>query len=49
MPPTIRLRKDKKDFREKVLTTLNDVLDFYGNISSNLKHKGNLVNLQVKT
>ena len=49
MPLTIWLHKGEKAFREMVPITLNDVLDFYRQISSNLQHKGNLVSLQVQT
>ena len=43
------MHKGEKTFQEKVLITLNDVLNFYRHISSNLQHKGNLVSLQVQT
>ena len=49
MPPTIWLRKSEKDLPEKAPITLNDVLDFYRMIRSELQHKGNLVSLQVQT
>ena len=49
MPPTIWLRKGEKDRREKSPITLNDVLDFYRLMKSDLQHKGNLVSLQVQT
>ena len=39
--------QEKKSRREKVPIALNNVLNFYRKISSDLKHKGNLVSLQV--
>ena len=49
MPPTIWLCKDKKDIRENVPIALNNVLNLYWQRCSNMKHKVNLVSLQVQT
>ena len=49
MPLIIMLCMIKKDPWEKVLIVLNDVIYFYQQSISDLKHKGNLVSLQVQT
>ena len=48
-PPTIRLRKCDKTRQEKVPIALKNVLSFYRQSRYDLKHKGNLVSLQVQT
>ena len=49
VPPKIHLSEGEKDFREKAPIYLNDVLKFYRQRISDLKHKGKLVILQVQT
>ena len=48
MPLTVWLRKGEKACREKVYIALKDVFNLYWQSSSDLKHKGNLVSLQVQ-
>ena len=43
------MRKGGEAFQEKLPITLNDVINFYWQISSNLQQKENLVSLQVQT
>ena len=49
MPPTVHLHKCKNSCREKAPIALNDMLEFYRQIISDLQHKCNLVSLRVQT
>ena len=49
MPLTIWLYKGEKYLREKFPIALNDGINLYQHSSSDLKHKGNLVSLQIQT
>ena len=49
MPLSIRLRKVKKSLQEKGYIELNNLIDLYWKIISDLQHKLNLISLQVST